>query len=230
MIIKLIDKKLSENKEVVYLTFRLEENFDFKAWQFVMLDNWNLKRAYSISSSPLLLKKEQKICFYVKKASKTGMSAYLVEKIQVWDELNMIWIFWNMFINKKSEEKTYLLISAWSWLWPILWIYKNLVESWKYKNIYNLYQERYFEIIVKDVFEKMLSFENENVKNFFFLSKWQHSKCQTWYIQSKLDDVLNQVKNKEKVEAYICWKPAFVDDIEKILKNSWVESVYFEKY
>jgi len=31
MIIKLIDKKLSENKEVVYLTFRLEENFDFKA-------------------------------------------------------------------------------------------------------------------------------------------------------------------------------------------------------
>ena len=157
MKIKLIDKKLSENNEIAYLTFKVSENFDFKAWQFVMLDNWNLKRAYSIASSPSLLK-EWKICFYVKKASENGMSAYLVDKIKIQDELDMMWPFWHMFIKEQSEEKIYLLISAWSWLWPILWIYEDLIQSWKYKNIYNFYQERYFENIVKNN-------ENTNIEN-----------------------------------------------------------------
>ena len=229
MKIKLIDKKISENNEIAYLTFKVSENFDFKAWQFVMLDNWNLKRAYSIASSPSLLK-EWKICFYVKKASENGMSAYLVDKIKIQDELDMMWPFWHMFIKEQSEEKIYLLISAWSWLWPILWIYEDLIQSWKYKNIYNFYQERYFENIVKDVFEKMVSFEKENVKNFFFLSKWKHLKFQTWYVEEKLKEVLSKMEDKENIEAYICWKPTFVDEIESLLKNNWVERVYFEKY
>ena len=76
----------------------------------------------------------------------------------------------------------------------------------------------------------MVSFEKENVKNFFFLSKWKHLKFQTWYVEEKLKEVLSKMENKENIEAYICWKPTFVDEIESLLKNNWVERVYFEKY
>jgi NAD(P)H-flavin reductase len=36
---KLISKILSPNKEVVYLTFQPENKVEFKAGQFMMLDN-----------------------------------------------------------------------------------------------------------------------------------------------------------------------------------------------
>jgi len=38
------------------------------------------------------------------------------------------------------------------------------------------------------------------------------------------------MEDKENIEAYICWKPTFVDEIESLLKNNWVENIYFEKY
>lgn len=229
MKIKLIEKKLSGNNEVAYLIFEIEKKFDFKAGQFTMLNNGSLKRAYSIASSPSLLKKSQ-IWFYVKKASETGMSKYLTKDIKVGDELDMMGPLWHMFIKEKSKKKDYLLISAWSWLWPILSIYEDLVESWEYNNIYNLHQERFFENIVEDIFKKINSFQNNNVKNIFFLSKWEHKLCEKWYIQSKLDDVLWKIKDKTNLEVYMCWNPSIVDDLNEKLKWFWIENIYFEKY
>ncbi len=229
MKIKLVEKKLSENNEVAYLTFELEKEFDFKAGQFVMLDNGSLKRAYSIASSPSLLEKWQ-ISFYIKKASEAGMSKYLTCDIQEGDELDMMGPLWHMFVKEQSKKKDYLLISAWSWLWPILWIYENLVESWEYNNIYNLYQERFFENIVEDVFKKMNSFQNDNVKNIFFLSRCEHEMCEKWYIDSKLNDVLWQIEDKTNLEVYMCWSPSIIDDLENNLKEYWIENIYFEKY
>ena len=228
MNIKLIDKKLSQNKEIAYLTFELEDSFNFKAGQFVIFDNWKLKRAYSMANSPYF--KNSKISFYVKKASENWFSAYLIEKISIWEKLEMTWPFWNMFVKEYSKEKIYLLISAWSWLWPILWIYEDLIYNWIYNKIYNFYQERYFENIVEDVYKKMISFEKDNVKNFFFLSKWKQKWFKTWYLQWDLSKILKSIENKDNIEVYLCWSPYFVDDIEKLLRENWVKNIYFEKY
>jgi len=229
MKITLINKELSKNNEVVYLTFKLDEKFNFKSWQFVLLDNWKFKKAYSIASSPDLLN-ENKISFYVKKASKEGMSAYLVENIKIDDKIDMTWPFWYMFVKEKSDKYTFLLISAWSWLWPILSIYENLINDWKYNKIYNFFQERYFDNIVENVYKKMIWLKKNNVKNLFYLSKDEYSLFKKWYITEEFLNTIQKIEDKDNIYSYICWKPDFVDDIKKILEENKVKNIYFEKY
>ena len=220
------NKILSENKEVVYLSFESEENISFKAGQFLMLDNGQVKRAYSIASNPL----EKNISFYIKKASENGMSKYLVEDIKLWDEISAIWPFWHMIVEE-DENTNYLLISVWSGLGPILSIYKYLIETKKYWKIYNLYWERYEKAIVRDTLDKMKGFENKNVKNMFFLSREEKDWFENWYVEKGLEKALEFLW-KDNTKVYMCWKPEMVDETIKKLVSLWInqENIKFEKF
>ena len=223
---KLLNKKLSYNNQVSYLTFEKPENLNFDAWQFLMLDNGSLKRAYSIASSPC----EETISFYVKKASENGLSKYLVEDIQEKDDIDYIWPFGHMKLEE-DKNASYLLISTWSGLAPILSMYKTLIKSWNYSKIVNIYGERYKETIVEDVLNLMKSFEKDNVKNYFYLSKQQEDGFYTWHVQDNLEEVVNFLKTGN-IKVYMCWKPAMVDATEEKLISLWIkkENILFEKF
>jgi ring-1,2-phenylacetyl-CoA epoxidase subunit PaaE len=226
MELKLKNKILSENKEVVYLTFSPENKINFKAGQFMMLDNWEIKRAYSIASSPL----DEDISFYVKKASENGMSKYLVEDMKVDDKIIAIWPFGHMVVEE-DENTNYLLISVWSWLGPILSIYRYLIQTKKFSKIYNLYWERYENTIVKDILNEMKWFESENVKNTFFLSREEKTGFENWYVEKWIEKALDFLW-KDNLKVYMCGKPEMVDDtIEKLL-SLWVnqDNIKFEKF
>jgi len=224
MKLKLKNKTLSENKEVAYLTFESEEKISFQAGQFMMLDNGEIKRAYSIASSPL----DEDISFYVKKASENGMSKYLVEDIQIGDNISFMGPFGHMILE---ESKNYLLISTWSGLAPILSIYRTLLKQWNYKKIVNLYWERYENTMVPAILEEMKSYENENVKNYFHLSREEKDWFWKWYVENSLEKAISFLWTDD-LNVYICWKPVMVDETIEKLEKLWVkkENIKFEKF
>ena len=221
---KLISKILSPNKEVVYLTFQPENKVEFKAGQFMMLDNWEIKRAYSIASSPL----DNNLSFYIKKASENGMSKYFVEDINVWDEISSIWPFGHMILEE-NETTNYLLVSVWSGLGPILSIYRTFLKSWKYNKLVNIFGERYEDTIVKDILEE-LSINNEKTKNIIHLSREEKEWFETWYVQESFADAVKFLW--EDTVVYMCWKPSMVDESVEKLIDLWIkkENIKFEKF
>jgi len=224
MKIKLSKKILSKNSEVVYLEFQPEEKIDFQAGQFLMIDNWNIKRAYSIASTP----NDDKICFYIKKASENGMSKCLVEDIKEWDQLSVMWPFWHMVL-KENKNKNYLLVSVWSGLGPILSIYKTLSKSWNFSKLVNIFWERYENTIVTNVLDE-LSVNNDKITNILYLSREKKEWFRTWYVQESFEEAIKLLWKDTIV--YMCGKPDMVDvSVEKLI-HLWIdkENIYFEKF
>jgi len=226
MKITLKEKYLSENNDMSYLIFDKQENFNFKAWQFVMLDNGNIKRAYSIASSP----NDDFIWFYVKRVSENGMSKYLTYDIKIGNSLELSWPYGHMVCEPK-KIKNFLLISIWSWLAPMISIYNYLNETKKYNKILNLYWERYESFFINEVQNIFKSKENENIKNIFYLSREEKQLFKKWYVQSSFDEA-KEFLWTENTDIFLCGSPSMVDDSIDILEKLWFkkENMYFEKY
>ena len=213
----------SKNNNIVYIICE-KKDFKFQAWQFCMFDLINLKRAYSIASSPL----DNFLWFYIKKASETGMSNYLTQKIKVWDKIKISWPYGHMKLEE-NKSTNYLFISTGSWFAPMISMYKTLVKSWNYNKIVNIFWERYKENTIDEILNEIKSYENENIKNIFYLSKENINWFKNWYVQSSIDEALKFLW-KNKLNVYLCGKPAMVDENVKILKEKWIKNIYFEKY
>lgn len=232
MKIYLKEKIMSESNEVCYIIFELKENFEFKEWQFVMIEteiNWKLlKRAYSIATTNSLALKKQ-IWFIIKKVSENWMSDFLTKQINIWDYVDITWPFWRLFDTK--ENQNYLFISAWSGLAPMYSIYKNLLEKWEYWRIVNIFWERFYSNIIHNVIN---DFQNtENIKNMLFLSKEINSSYNfiKWYVQNWIDEALEFFESNQ-ISIFLCWKPEMVDEIITILINKWFDknNIKSEKY
>jgi len=220
------NKILSKNNEVAYLSFQPDTEINFKAGQFLMLDNGDFKRAYSIASKP----DDELISFYIKKASENGMSKYLTQDIKIADKLDFMWPFWHMILEE-DKNTNYFLVSVWSWLWPIFSIYQTLKNSGNYNKIVNIFWERHKDDIVDFVLETMKNFESEDTKNYFHLSREEKDWFKTWYVQSSFEDAINFLW-KDNIKVYMCWKPAMVDESIEKLEKLWIdkENIYFEKF
>lgn len=221
MLIKLVNKLDSPNWTVSYLEFSLSENFEFKAWQFVMLSYQDKKRAYSIASTAALAR-DWKIWFYVKKASENWMSDFLTQKIKIWEQIEMSKSFGHMILPENPWNFQYLLISVWSGLAPIFSIFQTLFQEKTYKSLNQFYGERYMENIVPEIFNQMNDCRQENVQNFVYLSRQENEKTWKWYVQNWFKDVLDKLDNLSELKVYICWKPSIVDEITDILVNYWI--------
>jgi len=224
MKIKLKQKFLSKNKDVAYLVFNKDEGFSYKSWQFMMLDNGKFKRAYSIASSPL----DNELAFYIKKASENGMSKYFVEDMKENEEIDAIWPFWHMILEE-NEKTNYLLISVWSWLWPILSIYRTLLKTWKFNKLVNIFWERYKDSIVENVL-KELSLNDDKVKNIIHLSRENLEWFKFWYVQESFSSAIDFLW--KDIVVYMCWKPSMVDESIERLTKLWIkkENIRFEKF
>ena len=229
MITLTLEKKiLSLNKTVAYLIFSKPKWFNFKSWQFMILQKDWFKKPYSIASSPL----DKNLCFYVKKVSENGMSNFLVN-ITEWETINTSWPFWHMVLDFSSHKDNYLLISTWSWFAPILSIYTYLIQTNNFNKIVNIFWEKNKDSIPHNVLEKILSFEKEklNIKNFVCFSRQKVNWFLAWHVQDFFESALEFLP-KNNLKIYICWKPQMVDDSITKLKSLWVDesNILYEKY
>lgn len=232
MNIKLKNIYLSESKQVSYTIFEYDWKFEFQEWQFVMLEkeiDWKkVKRAYSIATTNEESKNNQ-IWFIVKKASENWMSNYLTQIIKPWDELLMSWPHWHLV--DKWENNDYLLVSVWSWVWPILSIYKLLIRQNRFNKIVNFFWERFNSNLV-DVIKNSFV-DKENVKNFLYMSREESltENWNKWYVQDWILEWLKFLETKN-ISVFLCWIPKMVDEVKSILFNNWIDkkNIKFEKY
>lgn len=229
--IKLLEKRLSESWNVAHLIFSLDQPLSFKEGQFVMLEkelDWKkVLRSYSIASTNKQWE-EGIIEFIVKKASENGMSHYLTQVINIWDELQLKWPLWHLTL---VEHNKYFLISTWSWLGPIHSLYKKLIkeENFQWKAV-NLYWERSTQELITG-FKDIFSENNENTKNIFYLSQEESEWFNKGYIQWGIDEALAFLWSTD-IRILICGKPVMVDEVKALLIEKWVakEHIKLEKY
>ena len=253
MKIKLTEKYLSKNSIAWYLIFEIEWTFEYKSWQFIMMEMDSqeyvnlvkdklsqedkekilklpkIKRAYSIASCYPWTKETNKIAFYIKDA--WWFSNFLLNQ-NIWFEIQINGPYGH-FTNEWNNQN-YLFVSVWSGIAPILSIFEEVVKYNKnYNKIVNLFWERYLDNIPEIVLNKFQEFENENVKSLIYLSKEENipDKLFKWHIQDWLENALNFL-NTKNISVFICGKSIMVDDIVEKLVNYGInkENIKTEKY
>lgn len=237
--IKLIEKHLSKNWNTSYLIFQLQEKFNFNEWQFVMLKtilNWSeIARAYSIASTNFESENEWTIHFYIKKASEKWMSNFLTKEINLWEELTMEWPYWKLIDDENTNN--YLFITIWSWLAPILALYKQISsQSWKYHKIVNIFWEKNFDDTIEYV-NNLIKSSNNNIKYLWFFSREsvqetiKNNIIQQWHVQDWINSALDFL-GIQNIKVFLCWNPSMVNDVREILEQKWIakENIKFEKY
>jgi len=243
----------SPNHLVALVTFQVVETFEFDEWQFVMIEaqKWNqkIKKPYSIASTQLQMQESKQISFVVKKTSEDGMSDYLTQVIQAWDQVTLKWPVGHY--TDSHRHKNYLLVSTGSGLSPNVGLFQWLVyEHWSYNHIVNIFWEKTHADIVPEIEALFTQHGRSNITNFFHLSRetdltqinnrhseWNEESRESesvrylpWRIQSSLPAAIDILGTQ--TSCFLCGKPEMVDDARKILEELWIESedITFEKY
>jgi ring-1,2-phenylacetyl-CoA epoxidase subunit PaaE len=127
----------------------LQDRFAYKQGQYitlkVLLNGQELRRSYSMSSSPL----DNKLAVTVKKVAGGKVSGYLHDKIKVGDTLEVA-LPEGRFFSKLDPEKrrTYYMFGAGSGITPLMSIIKTTLESEPMSAIFLLYGSRNEESII----------------------------------------------------------------------------------
>jgi ring-1,2-phenylacetyl-CoA epoxidase subunit PaaE len=127
----------------------LKDRFVYKQGQYItlkiQLNGQELRRSYSMSSSPL----ENKLAVTVKKVSGGKVSGYLHDKLKAGDTLEVA-LPEGRFFTKLDPEKrrTYYMFGAGSGITPLMSIIKTTLESEPMSAIFLLYGSRNEESII----------------------------------------------------------------------------------
>jgi len=219
---KLLSKK-KLTSDVFEMIFEAQDDFFVKPWQFItfLLPKTWFARAYSI-----LDKHWKNVYFIVKR----------LENWRWWSkevcDLDLGWVFkwvWptGHFVDSSKQNKK-LFIRTWTWMVPIYFIIKDLLENWFKKDMkLILWNREEKDLYYIDKFswlkDKYLNFDFE-----IFLSLDNSQKYSKWRVTSFLTK-----ENVEKFdEFYICWNPNMVDDTINILHSLWFDDsvIFREKY
>lgn len=233
-----IDRSPSGN--VIFLYIRMEDplaEFYREAWQFVVINCkvWDqlVRRSYSIATTLNDYYKTGEVGFLVKQVPWWSMTTQLVQNSKVWDLLEIVWPVGRMTCIPKYWED-YLLISSGSGLWPIRSIYNTAKSSWRYNKIVQIFWERSLDEIpdLQDIIEQSKITDHEKyIKNILTLSRQRIDWYRQGYVQDWIEEELSDL-NIEKLNIYICGKPAMVDESIIVLNNLWIDNskIHFEKY
>jgi len=225
-------------KDIVYLTFDMEQPLIFQEWQFVMLETINffnvdklIKRAYSIANTVWFSNEKKQICFYIKKVSAHGMSYYLTQKIKVWDQLTMSDAYGHMTNPKKYSK--YLFVSIGSGVAPLYAIYKDLIQTGDYDKIVNIFGERYYKYHLQR-FQHAFSIQDSKVHNMLYVSRESDleivktatnnknssqnlipkSKFLHGHVQEWITEAIKFLGDKD-IQIFICWTPKMVKGLKE---------------
>lgn len=197
-------------------TFRFEKHIDFKPGQFIMItvpiDDKEIKRSYSISSSPL----KPYIDITIKKAHNGFISKKFVDEVKVNDEFQIEGPFGH-FTYSEEMANNLLLISAGSGITPLRSILQYALEKNPDAKMTLLYSVKTEKDII---FEDELNELNKK-ENFTFIptitrdENWQNHK-------GRIDkEFLKENINNELF--YICGPPGFVNSMSDLLQELGVE-------
>jgi len=219
---KLISKEnLTQN--VFLLIYESENDFSIIPGQFItfILPKTWFARAYSV------LFKEWKKCYFIIKRLENGRWWSIeICDYEVGVVLKWIWPT-GRFVDSKMQNNK-LFIWTGTWMVPLYYMIRNLLENWFWKNIklilWNRENKDLYYIKEFDEFKK--KFHNFDFE--IFLSHQNHNIYNNWRVTSFL--------TKENIlkfdEFYLCGNPYMVDDSIKILQGFWIndEKIFREKY
>lgn len=150
----LIIKKITpETSDTVTLEFEvpedLQERFVFKQGQHitikVMLDGHEIRRSYSMSSSPL----EHRLAVTIKKVEGGLVSTFLHDKMKVGDSLEVGTPDGRFYSTLNPDKRrTYYLFGAGSGITPLMSILKTILEGEAMSTVFLLYGSRSEEHII----------------------------------------------------------------------------------
>lgn len=218
----LIQKKYLTS-EVFELVYESKNDFEIIPGQFItfLLPKTGFARAYSV-----LYKEEKKIFFIIKRLENGRWWSKEICDYNIGIILHWLGPAGHFIDSKKEVNKLYLATGT--GIVPLYFLVKDLLSKWYKKNLKIIFGNRTFGDIyyLNELLELKNKFSNFDFE--IFLSREQKVWFQKWYISSFLTQ-----KNKNNFqEFYICGNPNMVDEVENILKNSWVlqENIFKEKY
>lgn len=241
----------SPSRDVVILTVRPEELFDFSEGQFMMLeaeiDGEMIMRAYSIYSTDQQLGDDGTVSFCIKRKESGVFSTRATQVATIGTKLKLTWPVGRFTDDEKSMH--YLFISVGSGLSPCYSIYQSLLHSGRYDKIANIFGERYSSHIPEEVLDAF-SIQTDKVSNQIFLSREEenlqsiihNSQFLKGYVQDWLSSTLtflwllenDKVPSHQNtnITVFICWLPAMCDDVRDKLIDYGIarERLIIEKY
>lgn len=156
-----IKNKLNETPDTTTIEFEipgeLKDAFHYKQGQYITIrvniDGKELRRSYSMSSSPL----ENRLAVTVKKVSGGKVSTYLHDKTQPGDMLEVARPDGRFYVELNPDKRrTYYLFAAGSGITPMMSILKTTLESEPMSSIFLLYGSRGEEhIIFRDELDRL---------------------------------------------------------------------------
>lgn len=219
---KLLSKK-NLTSDVFEMVFEIQDDFLITPGQFItfLLPKTWFWRAYSV------LDKHWKNVYFIVKRLENGRGwSKEVCDLEVWWVFRWVWPTGHFIDSGKQNTK--LFIWTWTWMVPLYFMIKYLLETWFSKNIKLILWNRE----EKDLYyiDQFNEFKNK-YSNFDFEIFLSHSDDDK-YSHGRVTSFLTNENVKKFSEFYICWNPYMVDDSIKILQGFWVndEKIFREKY
>jgi ferredoxin-NADP reductase len=145
-------------------------------------------------------------------------------------KITMIWPV-GKFVDT-GVSRNYLFVSVGSGLSPCFSLYQQLLQTWSYDKIVNLFWERYLDHIPEQVLQHY-SLQSDTIYNQICLSQEEHISqwMRKGYVQDGLDNAL-EFLNTSDCTVFICGLPAMCDDVAQRLVDRWFEKsqMIIEKY
>lgn len=214
-------KKNKLTQDVFELVFSCKDFKNSLPWQFItfMLPKTRFARAYSI------LKQDwENFYFLIKRLENWRWWSKEICDIDVWTVLKWTLPIWHFLVQENSKNK--LFIWTWTWLVPLYFQIKYLLENnfwWKYKLILWNREERDLYYI-----DELNSLKCDNFDFEIYLSQENNNNFKYWRVWA----FLTEENIKKFDEFYICWNPYMIDDAVSKLISLWVdkELIFMEKY
>ncbi len=208
-----IMKKSFVTKDVIHLSISWETLWKCSPWQYLSLIfndmDGDFSRSYSIVSY-----ENNQIELYIKIKAE-GRAGIILKKLQVWDILQISWVYGDFILKNTSLAKVF--IATGTWIAPIICML--LHSDYSKKNIL------YFWVSKKeDIFWLEKISQIKNLELHIFLSQEKVK----WYSYWRVN--LSEWKFEKNTEFYICWNPNMVEDISKKLRESWYTYIFSEKF
>ena len=237
--LKVIDVK-PETADAVSITLEvpqdLKETFQYKPGQYltvqVVLDGQKFRRAYSLSSSPVI---DPHLTITTKRVDKGLVSNYLNDHIKKGDELEVMPPLGN-FVPKldPNNEKNYVFFSGGSGITPIMSIMKTVLKAEPKSSVTLFYGNRNAEsIIFHKELMKLKDEYGERINMVHTLD--QYSDDWEGY-QGRMDKekanylLDNYCKSTwEKSEYYICGPAPMMNEVELALQNKLIPKEQIHK-
>ncbi len=219
-------------KSVVRITLMINEDFNFKAGQYITIvfnhNGQKISRMYSIASTSKD-KRNLELCI---KLIDGGAASHFIKNLKLGDDIFFIGPAGKFILDKDSYDKDIFFISTGTGIAPFISMTHELIDN-NFKNnlvFLNGYRDEDDALYEKElsIFSKKLS----NFKTFNILSKpINKSNLYKGHIQDFLSTIIlkSQIENSR---FYICGLIDMIESVTEKLKEYGVNEnqIFIEKY